>query len=482
MKIKYQIILLLTAMVMLLGGCGKKNTVVTGRYYYPDQEKDAKTEETSDDADESAETTEKNEAVIGSDQFLIKTNDMQEECLTLEQIASGKEYVYYYTLATRFLDKYGNRTAVSYFEPGRVITVGEKDDQGKVTQVQISDAVWEYPDVSRYSVDMDRGIFKIGDERYSYDADLYICEDDLRKQLSDLTDLDTLRVTGIGKKLISIVVTTGHGELALTNTDLFEGSFIQIGSKIFAEVTKDMTMELPAGTYTVTVANNGYGGSTELTIESGRTETLDLNTLKGAGPKFGNILFAVDVEDALIQIDGKVVDTEEAVPIQYGVHSLTVTAPGYDTFNKKLFVNSEEATIVVGMSGDGTGTDSTTEETETENTAETANEADSSAEGAAGSLAGSLAGSHTAGESGGTTSGSSTGTVAGTTAGSGTDTSTARQQEAEPARVHLRIFIQETVPEMEHQQAAVRTIYLHCQSFCQHYPVTATKKDRIVQI
>ena len=456
MKIKYQIILLLTAMVMLLGGCGKKNTVVTGRYYYPDQEKDAKTEETSDDADESAETTEKNEAVIGSDQFLIKTNDMQEECLTLEQIASGKEYVYYYTLATRFLDKYGNRTAVSYFEPGRVITVGEKDDQGKVTQVQISDAVWEYPDVSRYSVDMDRGIFKIGDERYSYDADLYICEDDLRKQLSDLTDLDTLRVTGIGKKLISIVVTTGHGELALTNTDLFEGSFIQIGSKIFAEVTKDMTMELPAGTYTVTVANNGYGGSTELTIESGRTETLDLNTLKGAGPKFGNILFAVDVEDALIQIDGKVVDTEEAVPIQYGVHSLTVTAPGYDTFNKKLFVNSEEATIVVGMSGDGTGTDSTTEETETENTAETANEADSSAEGAAGSLAGSLAAVLTH--------------------------RPARQQEAEPARVHLRIFIQETVPEMEHQQAAVRTIYLHCQSFCQHYPVTATKKDRIVQI
>ena len=53
---------------------------------------------------------------------------------------------------------------------------------------------------------MDRGIFKIGDERYSYDADLYICEDDLRKQLSDLTDLDTLRVTGIGKKMISIVV------------------------------------------------------------------------------------------------------------------------------------------------------------------------------------------------------------------------------------------------------------------------------------
>ena len=425
MKIKYQIILLLAAMVMLFGACGKKNTVVTGRYYYPDQEKNGKTQEASDDTTESVETTENNEDKIGTDQFLIKTNDMQAECLTLEQIASGKEYVYYYTLATRFLDKYGNHTAVSYFEPGRVITVGEKDDQGKITQVQISDAVWEYPDVSRYSVDMERGIFKIGEERYSYDADLYICEDDLRKQLSDLTDLDTLRVTGIGKKLISIVVTTGHGELALTNTDLFEGSFIQIGSKIFAEVTKDMTMELPAGTYTVTVANNGYGGSTELTIESGRTETLDLNTLKGEGPKFGNILFAVDVEDAIVQIDGKVIDTSEAVPVRYGVHSLAVTAPGYDTYNKKLFVNSEEATIVIGMSGEGTGTDSVAEETEAENTADSAaNEADSSAEGAAGSLAGSLAGSHTAGENSGTTSGTDTGSIAGASTGEGTGSST----------------------------------------------------------
>lgn len=439
MKIKYQIVLLLTALVMLFGGCGKKNTVVTGHYYYPDAQED-KADGASDDTNESAEATEESEDKIGTDQFLIKTNDMQEECLTLEQIASGKEYVYYYTLATRFLDKYGNRTAVSYFEPGRVITVGEKDEQGKITQVQISDEVWEYPDVSRYSVDTDRGIFKIGDERYSYDDSLYICEDDMRKQLSDLTDLDTLRVTGIGKKLLSIVVTTGHGELALTNTDLFEGSFIQIGSRIFAEVTKNMTMELPAGTYTVTVANNGYGGSTELTIKSGSTETLDLNTLKGEGPKFGNILFAVDVADAIVQIDGKVVDTEDAVPLQYGVHSLAVTAPGYDAYNKKLFVNSKEATIVIGMSGDGTGTGSETESTDTAdaastestaddtNTTQNAASEDTTAEGAAGSLAGSLAGSYTADGSSGTSAGTSTGTTAGnstgTTAGTGTSTGT----------------------------------------------------------
>lgn len=49
------------------------------------------------------------------------------------------------------------------------------------------------------------------------------------------------------------------------------------------------------------------------------------------------------------------IDTEEAVPIQYGVHSALLQLPD-DTYNKKLFVNSKEATIVIGMSGDGSGT------------------------------------------------------------------------------------------------------------------------------
>ena len=42
---------------------------------------------------------------------------------------------------------------------------------------------WQEKGCFLYTSDMDRGIFKFGDERYSYDADLYICEDDLRKQM-----------------------------------------------------------------------------------------------------------------------------------------------------------------------------------------------------------------------------------------------------------------------------------------------------------
>lgn len=49
---------------------GKKNTVVTGRYYYPDQEK-MQTEDVSDDANESVEAA--GEDVVRNRPVLIRS-------------------------------------------------------------------------------------------------------------------------------------------------------------------------------------------------------------------------------------------------------------------------------------------------------------------------------------------------------------------------------------------------------------------------
>lgn len=399
MKIKRMRLLLILCMActaFFLAACGgkKDNSLVTGQYYYPKQEEAEDTVEA--ETEKSTEIGTEQETKIGTDVFLITENDMQAECIILEQLASGKQYMYFYSVTTQFLDKYGNRATVSDFEPGRVITVGKKDIQGRLMQAQLSDTVWEYPNVTRYSVDEERGIFTIADTKYSYDEDVFVHSDGGTLRLSDLTELDTLRIVGIGKKILSVSVTTGHGELCLANTEIFEGSFIQIGSKIFSEITHDMKMELPEGVYTVAVANNGYGGSAEIEIKRGKETVLDLDTLKGEGPKTGNILFAVDVAGAVLQIDGKVVDYSQAVPLQYGIHTLTVSADSYDTYSKKLFVNSEKATIVIGLSGEN----STAATDAAETNQDAAGTDDGNATGSvteSDNLAGSLAGSHSAG-------------------------------------------------------------------------------------
>lgn len=404
MKIKHTPLLIPLLLALLLTACGSDatNNIITGQYYNPAGDIAENSQTESADSVEQISGTESPtdpSVPIGTDLFLITNNDMQSECLILEQLASGKQYMYNYSLTTRFLDKYGNRTTVSCFEPGRIINVGKKDIQGRLLEAQISDQAWEYPDVTRYFVDEERGVFQIADTNYSYDEGIFIYSDGNRLTLSELTSMDTLRVIGIEKKILSVSVTTGHGELKLTNTDLFDGSYIQIGSKIFSEITGEMTMEIPEGTYTVAVANNGYGGSTEVTVERGQETVLDLDTLKGEGPKYGNILFAVDVAGAILQIDGKAVDYSQPIELQYGVHTLYVTAESYEPYSKKLFVNSKEATIVIGLSGEGTQSASSNEET-------TAGTSDIDTSGGAGSLAGSLAGTHGAGNSSGSSTSS----------------------------------------------------------------------------
>ena len=335
--------------MILLAGCGQQTRPVsTAQYYNPAKETAADTEEAEGAG---AETS------IGTDLYLIIGNDMTNEQLNLKQLASGKQYLYVYSLSTDFL----------------VIHIGKKDGEGRLLQAQIADEVWEYSDITKYSVDTERGIFKIADSKYSYDADLFVESNGEKIRLSDLNEKDEIRVVGIGTKILSVSVTTGQGTLELKNTSVFEGSFIQVGSKIFAQITHNMKLEIPEGTYTVTVANEGYGGSTEVEIARGETCTLDLDELKGEGPKTGSIIFYIDVEGATLSIDGDTVDYSAPVVLTYGVHTLHAEAEGYDDFDKKLFVNSAAANIDISLTGDGTTSDNDmTEGTESVEETETA--------------------------------------------------------------------------------------------------------------
>ena len=351
--------------MIMMAGCGQQTRPVsTAQYYNPAKETVADTEEAEGAV---AETS------IGTDLYLIIGNDMTNEQLNLKQLVSGKQYLYVYSLSTDFQDKYGNSATTVDFEPGRVIHIGKKDGEGRLLQAQIADEVWEYSDITKYSVDTERGIFKIADSKYSYDADLFVESNGEKIRLSDLNEKDKIRVVGIGTKILSVSVTTGQGILELRNTSVFEGSFIQVGSKIFAQITHNMKLEIPEGTYTVTVANEGYGGSTEVEIARGEVCTLDLDELKGEGPKTGSITFYIDVEGATLSIDGDTVDYSAPVVLTYGVHELHAEADGYDDFDKKLFVNSAAANIDISLTGESTASDNdVTEGTESVEETETA--------------------------------------------------------------------------------------------------------------
>ena len=279
------------------------------------------------------------------------------------------EYRYYYGTGTRFYDEYGNRTTIASFVQGLLITIGNVNTEGILCDAQISDQAWVYDDVRRFTVSAQQNMLQIGDSKYRYDDDTYVFSGDDRVTMEDIAQGDTLSVVGMDKKILSVRITTAQGTLALTNTKLFEGSFLQLGNKIFTEVTQDLTMQVAEGTYELTVANNGWGGSTEVTITRGQTTTVDLDAIKGKGPKSGKVRFLIDVTGSVLLIDDKEVDYSDPVKLTYGQHTIAVYADGYDVWRRNLYVNSKKSTIIINLMDEQ-------ESTETDTTGNSQNTAD----------------------------------------------------------------------------------------------------------
>lgn len=332
--IQYMIcVVFLLALVMLIG-CGKE-TVDDGMTYFHHS--------IADQTEADTQETQQQEV------YLITGIDQTEESLRLYRYANGMEYRFYYGTGTQFLDKYGNRSTMAAFPLGSLVTIGEQTLDGTLSEVQLSDEAWVYEDITRFSVNEEKNMLMIADRKYRYKDNTYVFSGDEKVDMTGIRQGDTLTVVGIDKQILSVNITTAQGTLALKNTSLFEGSFLQLGKKIFTEITPDLTLQVPEGKYTLMVANNGWGGSKKIKIKRGKTTIVDLNELKGEGPQYGKIKFSIDVEDALLLVDGKQTETGKTLKLTYGSHDVTVYADGYDVWKRNLYVNSPEATIIIKL-------------------------------------------------------------------------------------------------------------------------------------
>lgn len=348
-------------LVMSLAACGKPDTDDGVKKFYNSMNDttEAVGESTQSGLEAAAEENGKS-VKKNSDILIVSDINSANETIRVYNYSTGVQYQYYYGLTTGFFDKYGNHMSVSDIHQGDVVDISGADSDGKAKRIQKSDKVWINDAVTNFSVDKDKSMLEIGSSSYRLGERTMIFSGSEVIDTDSITAQDKLSVVGIDKDIVSISVTTGHGTLQLSNTSLFEGSFLQLGDRIFAEITPDMSLDVPEGSYTLAVANNGWGDSTDIEIKRGEITKVNLNDLKGEGPKKSSILFEVDVQSAKIYVDGSEIDYTSPVEITYGKHTLKVTADGYDTWTRTLYVNSKEATIQITINDntDSTGSDS----------------------------------------------------------------------------------------------------------------------------
>ena len=205
--------------------------------------------------------------------------------------------------------------------------------------------------VALYNFTLDREMHSltVGGSIYYYDDDLLAYQEGSSIPLSELSEQDTVCIKGVGQEIYTLQVMTGHGVVALENTELFLGGYITIGNLLSQKITPQMRVEVAEGTYLLAVANDGYGGSREITVEANKETKVDLDELKGDGPSFCQIEFAVTPENAEVFLDGEQLDFHQPIQVRYGTHHLTAKADGYVEWTRKLIVNSATAKLKIEM-------------------------------------------------------------------------------------------------------------------------------------
>ena len=280
--------------------------------------------------------------------YMIQNMNMAEESITLYNLSNNETLQYRYGLMTQFLDAKGKTSSWSNFTSGRVVKIGNDQTKTILSKVQLSDKVWEQTGIKNYKVNTEDEMLTIGQTKYHLLDSTKVFSGE---NLSDPTLIganDILTVVGQEKNILSVNITTGHGTIELMNTSKFDNSMIEIGTKVITNISGEgMKIEVAEGNYRLTVANNGYGGSMDVTVNRDQTTVVDLSQLEGEGPKKCTITFTSTVENAKIYLDNQEVSVGESITVNYGRHSLKVVADGYDTWNKTLIVNSESAEILL---------------------------------------------------------------------------------------------------------------------------------------
>ncbi len=299
--------------------------------------------------------------------LVSKNND---ETLTFMNIETGKRYTLSYTGATTMWDKYGEAISMAQLSEGDIVDVKFLKGKKKLADIALHSDAFTYTDVTKYEINEFTRTFTIVKEAFQYSEDVVIVSDGRQIELMDLNEADVLSIQGIGSTIYSIAVDKGHGYLKLANDEYFIGGWIEIGTSMIRPITDDMLLVVPEGKYEVLFTNKGNSGTKKVTIGRDEEVTVDIGDFEIKEIQYGKVIFTMNPTDALLYIDGKLVDTSAAVSLEYGIHQLIAVASGYDTLTQYIKVGQESAGVSITMEKES-GDDEQDEEEEEEDESET---------------------------------------------------------------------------------------------------------------
>lgn len=280
-----------------------------------------------------------------ADTAVVLSTDFDNGNITFMNIATGKQYTLSYDGTTYVKDRYEGPMSMSQIKEGDIVDITFLRGKKKLASVQLSPQSWVYDNIANYDLGGMNSTATIGSGTYSLPDQVVVLSDGRRVEVMDIVNKDVLTLSGIDHEIYSIKVQKGHGYLRLSNDQALIGGWIEVGNTVIQQITENMLLAVPEGSYQVVLSNGNAKCLKEVTIERDKEVVLDVGDLEIIADKTGKILFTVNPSEATVTIDGEEVDISQEVELTYGIHRISLEAEGYESLTKYIQVGSAYASI-----------------------------------------------------------------------------------------------------------------------------------------
>ena len=284
-----------------------------------------------------------------ADTAVVMSVDQENSGITFLNMDTGKQYTLYYSGTTYFKDKYEGPMTVSQIQPGDIVDVNFLKGKRQIASVQISPQAWCYENIDNYDLGGINHTASIGSSVFSLPDEAAILSGGNRIESMEVVKQDVVTIRGIGHTIYSVDIEKGHGYLRLKNDDALIGGWIEVGNSVICQITEDMLLTVPEGSYQVLLSNGKASCTKEVQIERNKELVLDVGDIKIEEEKTGKIVFSVTPATAQVSVDDEVVDISQPIELPYGIHKVYMEADGYYPLQKHVQVGSEYANISFTM-------------------------------------------------------------------------------------------------------------------------------------
>lgn len=290
------------------------------------------------------------------DTAAIRDIDTVKKQIRFRNHKTGKTYTLSYDNTSMIYDVRGTALSAALLEVGQIVDVKFLKSSKHITSLNVSSEAWTVEDTREHELVRGNGTAKVKGELYKIDPKTLVMADGNVALAEDVLSTDKVTVSGIGKDIYSVVVTSGHGYVSLSSDTVEDhslvGSWIELDNEVIYKISPNMLLSAPEGDYTLQILGNGASYTSEVNVSRNQETVVDTSNVNITKPKEGLVTFEIIPDTAEVFVDGEKVLTGVPQSIKYGYHNLKIIADGYKTQDKYLKIGTAKSVISIEMEKD----------------------------------------------------------------------------------------------------------------------------------